>query len=76
MVRTSGMGGGDIKLAGLLGTALGGFSPWLCILMVAVALIGTAVVSMVRRATSGPLAPGLGASTVGALAVHLLWLPT
>jgi len=69
--QPSRMGGGDIKLAGLVGALLGAVDPWLSLAAVGAALGGTLVVLGLRRAADGPLAPGLAAGAVVALALHV-----
>lgn len=62
------MGGGDIKLALVVGAPLGGVDPLLSVAAVGAALVVTLVVLSIRRGAHGPFAPGLVACTLVTLA--------
>lgn len=61
------MGGGDVKLAAVIGALLGPVSPWLSLATVAGALVLTLVGMTMRSARDAPLAPALAVSAVAAL---------
>jgi leader peptidase (prepilin peptidase)/N-methyltransferase len=61
------MGGGDVKLAAVIGALLGPVSPWLSLAAVAGALVLTLVGMTMRMARHAPLAPALAVSAVTAL---------
>lgn len=61
------IGGGDVKLAAVIGALLGPESPWLSLAMIAGALVIASVVIISRRLNSVPLAPALVATGVAAL---------
>lgn len=63
------MGGGDVKLAAVIGVLLGPISPWLSLATVAGALVLTLAVATLRGLAHAPLAPPL------ALAATALLLP-
>lgn len=68
LLQPSRMGGGDIKLAVVVGALLGGIHPLLSLAAVGSALAFTLVVLALRSGVRGPLAPGLAACTLVALA--------
>lgn len=67
-VTPGAMGFGDVKLAAVLGAALGLVDWRVCLLALCLASVATACVAIVRRRASMPFAPGL----VGGAAVALL----
>lgn len=71
LVQPSRMGGGDIKLAVVVGALLGGSNPLLGVAAVGAALLLTLVVLALHRGVHGPLAPGLVACSLVALAAGI-----
>lgn len=67
LAQPSRMGGGDIKLAVVVGALLGGIHPLLGVAAIGSALVLTLVVVALRRGVRGPLAPGLVACSLVAL---------
>lgn len=67
VVEPGHLGGGDVKLAAVIGALLGPISPWLSVVAVAGALLITLIVMTLRTARHAPLAPALAASAVTAL---------
>lgn len=68
LVQPLRMGGGDIKFALVVGALLGAIDPLLSVAAIGTALALTLVVLGLRRGAHGPLAPGLVACTLIALA--------
>ena len=67
VVQPGHLGGGDVKLAAVIGALLGPVSPWLSVVAIAGALLLTLVVMTLRSARPAPLAPALAASAMTAL---------
>lgn len=67
VVQPGHLGGGDVKLAAVIGALLGPVSPWLSLVAITGALVITLVVMTLRTARHAPLAPALAASAVTAL---------
>lgn len=61
------MGGGDVKLAVVVGGLLGPISPWLGLAAVAGALVLTLALIALRAVPHAPVAPALAASAVTTL---------
>lgn len=61
------MGGGDVKLAAVIGVLLGPISPWLSLATVAGALVLTLAAATLCGVSHTPLAPALAACAVTAL---------
>lgn len=67
LATPSGIGFGDVKLAGVLGAAIGVVDPRLGILALCIAAGLTASVGVLRQATTLPFGPGLVVGAAGAL---------
>lgn len=61
------MGGGDVKLAAVVGVLLGAIQPWFSVAAIGAALFLTLLAAQIRRLSNPPLAPGLATATFGAL---------
>ena len=61
------LGGGDVKLAAVIGAGLGAVSPALGVIALTVAVIVLLAVSAVRRVSSLPMAPGFAVGALVAL---------
>ena len=59
LVQPERIGGGDVKLAAVVGALLGAIQLWLSIAAVGAALVATLAVGLVRSHRRIPLAPGL-----------------
>ena len=69
LVSPAAMGWGDVKLAGVLGAALGVVDVRLGIAALAMASGATLAIALVARRSTLPFAPGLVAGAVAVLAV-------
>lgn len=61
------MGGGDVKLAAVVGGLLGPISPWLSLAAVAGALVLTLGLMVLRAVSHAPVAPAVAAGAVTTL---------
>jgi leader peptidase (prepilin peptidase)/N-methyltransferase len=66
------MGGGDVKLAAVLGALLGAIELWLSVAAVGAALVLALVAAQTRVLARVPLAPGLVTMAVAAVVTHSL----
>ncbi|MGH8985307.1 MAG: prepilin peptidase [Acidimicrobiia bacterium] len=64
LVQPARMGGGDVKLAVVVGGLLGPISPWLSLAAIAGALVLTLALMALRSLPHAPVAPALAASAV------------
>lgn len=67
IVQPARMGGGDVKLAAVIGALLGPVSPWVSLAAVAGALLLTLAALVLGCVSQAPLAPAFAASVVTAL---------
>lgn len=70
LVQPSGMGGGDVKLAALIGALLGPASPWLSLAAAGCALVLAFVAAVVRQGRHVALAPALVVAALGCVGAH------
>jgi leader peptidase (prepilin peptidase) / N-methyltransferase len=73
LLRPSGVGGGDVKLAVVVGSLVGLVHPYLALLVVAAGLLLTLTVVVLGKRRSAPFAPAFVLSTLAVLAVGVLW---